>query len=442
MQSINQGQIAGIDISNWQGVVDFSRVKAAGYKIVYIKASEGNYYTDVYLESNYKAAKDKGLLVGFYHFFRPETEINAKSQAQYFVNAIKNKVSDCKLAIDIETTGGLSADVVSRLVVVFLEEVKRLTGLEVVLYTYTSFARASLNWTVAKYPLWIAHYGVNTPGSNGIWDKWIGFQYSSTGNVPGVSGNCDLDVFMNEILLNSSTSIPSGDKNENSTNNTGSTGDFISYIVKAGDSLSTIALAYNTTINLLASINNITNPNVIQVGQVIKIPKIASQGNSSSNTNSSNSTTTYVVKSGDTLSNIAAKYGVTVDYLVKLNGIADANKIYVGQVIKIKGTTIPSSNTSYIVKIGDTLGEIATKFGVTVNEIAKLNGITNVNLIYVGQKLIIPKSSSNGEISYTIKPGDTLSSIATKYGVTVDYLVQKNSIKNPNVIYPGQVLKI
>ena len=96
------------------------------------------------------------------------------------------------------------------------------------------------------------------------------------------------------------------------------------------------------------------------------------------------STGTYTVKSGDTLSGIAAKYGTTYQSLASLNGISDPNKIYVGQVIKLTGTSI-----EYTVKAGDTLSEIASKYGVTTSSLVSLNGIKNANLIYVGQKIKI-----------------------------------------------------
>ena len=79
--------------------------------------------------------------------------------------------------------------------VTFLEEVKRLTGKDVVVYTYTNFARTSLTSILSKYPLWIANYDVTTPGDNPIWNSWVGFQYSESGTVPGISGYCPLDVF-------------------------------------------------------------------------------------------------------------------------------------------------------------------------------------------------------------------------------------------------------
>jgi len=151
---------------------------------------------------------------------------------------------------------------------------------------------------------------------------------------------------------------------------------------------------------------------------------------------------TYTVKSGDTLSEIAQKYGLTVNRLVDLNDISDPNLIRPGQKLKLKGTSTKSSTstTTYKVKSGDTLSEIAQKFGTNVTTLVGLNNIKNANLIRVGQKLKIP--SDQKYMTYKVKSGDTLSRIAQKYNTTVNKLAKDNNIKDKNKIYPGQKLKI
>lgn len=108
-------------------------------------------------------------------------------------------------------------------------------------------------------------------------------------------------------------------------------------------------------------------------------------------------------------------------------------------------TTPPSTNTTYVVKPGDTLTKIAARYGTTVNSLANLNGIKNPNLIYVGQQLKIngtPTQTNTNSITYIVKKGDTLSSIASKYGTTYQKLAKDNGISNPNKIYPGQKIII
>ncbi|MDV4151708.1 LysM peptidoglycan-binding domain-containing protein [Clostridium sp. AL.422] len=99
------------------------------------------------------------------------------------------------------------------------------------------------------------------------------------------------------------------------------------------------------------------------------------------------------------------------------------------------------SSTTYVVQPGDNLSTIAAKFGMNYQTIASMNGISNPNLIYPGQVLLI-NGSSNSKMYYTVRPGDTLSEIATRHGVTYQSIANLNGIKNPDLIYPGEILRI
>ena len=172
------------------------------------------------------------------------------------------------------------------------------------------------------------------------------------------------------------------------------------YKVKSGDSLWSIANKYNMSVAKLKSLNNLTS-NVIFPNQSLKV-----SGSTSSSTSSNTSTgSTYTVKSGDTLSGIAAKYGTTYQKIMSLNGLSNFN-IYPGQKLKVSGTassssSITSGNTSsgstttYTVKSGDSLSAIAAKYGTTYQKIMSLNGLTNFN-IYPGQKLKVSGKASTG----------------------------------------------
>ena len=163
---------------------------------------------------------------------------------------------------------------------------------------------------------------------------------------------------------------------------------------------------------------------------------------------------TYTVKAGDTLYSIAVKFGVTVQSIVNANNIKNANLISIGQVLKIPGkgggtTPPPATTTSYTVKAGDTLSVIAAKFGVTVQSIVSANNIKNANLISIGQILKIPGKGggttpppATTTTKYTVKAGDTLYSIALKHHTTVSKIVKDNNIPNANLIRVGQVLVI
>lgn len=156
----------------------------------------------------------------------------------------------------------------------------------------------------------------------------------------------------------------------------------------------------------------------------------------------------YTVKSGDTLSAIASRYGMTVNALVTLNGIRNANLIYPGQVLRVadsgQGSTVSQKATtttttgSYTVRYGDTLSAIASRYGTSTSTLASINGISNPNWIYPGQVLKLSGGSSTR--LYTVRSGDTLSGIASRLGTSWTSLKAKNGIANANLIYPGQIL--
>lgn len=235
------------------------------------------------------------------------------------------------------------------------------------------------------------------------------------------------------------------------------------YTVQSGDTLSGIASAYNTTVNSLASLNGLSNPNMIYVGQRL----LLRNGSSSNNNNqpaSSQPTAaageTYTVQAGDTLSGIAAQFGTNYQYLANINHLSNPNQIYVGQTLQIRGGSAvqqPSapastSNGTYTVQAGDTLSGIAAKFGTSYQSLASMNGISNPNLIVVGQTLRVSGNasahvsrpsthySSNG--TYTVQAGDTLSGIAAKFGTNYQAIARQNGISNSNEIYVGQTLRI
>ena len=182
-------------------------------------------------------------------------------------------------------------------------------------------------------------------------------------------------------------------------------------------------------------LNNIQNPNLIYPGQVLVIRE--------GDTTPPSGSTTYTVQRGDTLSEIAERFGTTVNELVRLNNIADRDLIYPGQVLVIReggSTTPPSGMITYTVQRNDNLTSIANRFGTTVNELVRLNNIQNPNLIYPGQVLILPEGGCVD--TYIVQRGDTLSEIAERFGTTVARLAGINGIRNTNRIYVGQILDL
>ena len=145
----------------------------------------------------------------------------------------------------------------------------------------------------------------------------------------------------------------------------------------------------------------------------------------------------YVVQNGDSLWKIANKYGITVDELKNLNGLTN-NNLTVGQILEIPGNSDDSNNSgTYTVKSGDSLWKIANQYGLTVAELKALNGLTSDNLS-VGQVLKVTDNNSN---TYTVKAGDSLWNIANKYGITVDELKKLNGLTS-NTLMIGQILNL
>lgn len=374
----------GIDISSYQRNVNFSAVKNSGIDIVYIKSSEGTTYINPFFESSYSNAKANGLKVGFYHYVRARTTQQAINEANFFARVVSGKQSDCKLAMDFENFGNLSVNQINEISKVFLETLKNATNSQPIIYSNAFSARTIFSQELTSYPLWVANYGVSEPQSNGKWDTWVGWQYTSTGTVNGVSGYVDRNQFTDGVFLSSTSPLPTPETPEApSTNN------IIVYTVKRGDTLSEIARDFGSTVSNIVSLNTfITNPNLIYPGQQLTI-KTASG-------TSENTTNIYIVRSGDTLSEIALRYNTTVNRLVQLNNIQNRNLIYPGQQIIINSSesnmNMPNScgKVLYQIKRGDTLSSLAIKYRSTVQEIATLNNISNPNLIYAGAIIRIP----------------------------------------------------
>lgn len=315
----------GIDVSNWQGYIDYSQVKSSGIDVVYIKASQGNSIIDSHFRTNYENAKANGLKVGLYHFLTARSVEEAQQQAEYFTSVISGTSPDCKLAMDFEVFGNLNTQQINDISFAFLQKVQQLTGKEVIVYSDASNAANTFSPALANsYPLWVAEYGVTSPRT-GNWSTYEGFQYSDNGTVPGISGFTDLDTFTEQIFLGSTEQISTP---ENTTNQV------VTYTVQPGDTLSQIALKYGTTVGEIAGLNGIANPNLIYVGQVLKIDTTNHISVVTSDKYETNHTV-YTIQYGDTLTSIAQKYDVSIQSIVRLNNIQNPNLIYAGERLRI-----------------------------------------------------------------------------------------------------------
>ena len=206
------------------------------------------------------------------------------------------------------------------------------------------------------------------------------------------------------------------------------------YTVKAGDTLYGIASKYGISVDELKAANNLSS-NTLTIGTVLVIPTALEPETPDENI--------YIVKFGDTLYSIANKYGMTVNELKNLNGLT-SNTLSIGQQLVVSEGNAATLDT-YTVKSGDTLYGIASKYGLTVNELKQLNNLTS-DLLSIGQVLNVSNSGtsntpSNPSNTYVVKSGDSLYSIARRYGVTVDALKSANG-KNSNLLSIGEVLVI
>ena len=209
------------------------------------------------------------------------------------------------------------------------------------------------------------------------------------------------------------------------TTDTGNT-----YTVKAGDSLWSIANRFNTTVNDIKSLNDLTS-DTLYIGQKLKIPTGNVVPGAGSN---------YVVRPGDSLWSIAQRFNTTVNDLRKLNNLT-TDTLNVGQILKIPTSNDISEGNIYTVQRGDSLWSIAQQFNTTVDNIKNLNNLTS-NMLVIGQTLRIPSSGIAGSGNrYVVKSGDSLWSIAQRYSTTVDNIRRLNNLTS-DLLSVGQILYV
>ena len=365
-------QYRGIDISEFQGEIDFEEVRRSGIEAVYIRVGAGE-YTDEYFAENYERAKAAGLKIGFYHYVTARSVDEGRRQARFFASLAAGREPDMRLAMDFEYFGSLSVSQINAISEAYLDELTALTRREAVIYSDLSNARNIFSRALAeKYPLWAAQYGADEPSANGKWREWVGFQYTDEGRVGGIYGNVDRNIFTEGIFLSDSWCI---------------------------------------------------------------------DGEKQTSVRARTRTLTVYVRAGDTLWAIAREYGTTVEAIARENRIVDPNRIFAGERLRITLPARGSGEEIYNVRRGDTPISIAGKFGVTLSALEDRNGLERGETIYAGDKLSIPGAGMSGEF-YVVRPGDTLFYISRRTGVPIRTLVGINRIKDPDLIYAGEHLKL
>lgn len=355
----------GIDVSSYQGTIDWSKVKEEGYQFAIIRLGIGDNVTnqdDIKLKENIKGCQNNGIPYGFYlvsYAVRSTGSESVESEIEHTKRLIQGTNPFAIFYdMEIEKTTYLGKEILTSYALEFCKQITSL-GYKAGVYANENWFKNYLDVKAISekgYSIWCAKYSSSKPNIDAGYDIW---QYSSSCKVDGINGNVDMNEMYNDIRGNvndSTTKLKSvteiaqevingawgnGDDRKNRLTSAGynynevqskvnellgSTNSVVTYTVKAGDTLSSIANKYGTTYQKLASYNSISNPNLIRVGQVLKIPS----------TKPTSSIEYYTIKNGDTLSAIASKYGTIVNQLVSWNNISNPDKIYVGQKIRVK----------------------------------------------------------------------------------------------------------
>jgi LysM repeat protein len=215
------------------------------------------------------------------------------------------------------------------------------------------------------------------------------------------------------------------------------------YVIRSGDTFYGLAGRYNTTVNAILAANPGVNPNALQIGQTICIP-----GSQPPPATCPAGSIPYVIRAGDTLYALAQRFNTTVNAIIAFNPGINPNALLIGQIVCIPGSQPPSSGcpagtTGYVIKAGDTLSQIGQNFKVSLSSILAVNPGLNPSNLQIGQIICIPQPGTcPGGRSYTIQPGDTFYSIARRYNVSLDALLAANPYINPDQLQVGQQICI
>jgi LysM repeat protein/GH25 family lysozyme M1 (1,4-beta-N-acetylmuramidase) len=391
----------------------YQTLKQGDVNAVVIKVSEGEYYVDPAASVNVANAKQAGMIVHAYHFARFTSNASAKAEADWFDKKAQlvgfNKKTDGYVVCDVEATN-LSSDPakLTEYTNTFVSELKSLGYSKIDIYTGSYFYNSRLqpkNLSIDKP--WLAAYPYNPqPGQptanfsngRGAW-QW-------TSNWTGMAGYGRLDAsedYAGKYTKQVQSSTPNGDVGQIQ---------ILSLVdwMKANNmdasftNRAKLAEQYGITGYTGSSAQNLALLSKLKSG--VKPAKVNTD-NSPLTTNSPapapvqtvkqptpivEKPSTYTVKSGDSLSKIAVKYGLTVNTLASINGIKNKNFIRVGQVLKLTGTVAqPAASKAvyYTVKKGDVVSVIAKRYGSTSAQIKTWNKLNSKYTIYPGQKLRI-----------------------------------------------------
>ncbi|WP_077616500.1 glycoside hydrolase family 25 protein [Caenibacillus caldisaponilyticus] len=319
--------LKGIDVSEHNGEINWDKVKADGVKFAMIRMGYGSdikSQDDSQFERNVREAERVGIPWGAYLYSYALTVEQAKSEAAHALRLLKGKKPSYPIAFDMEDADhykekhGMPANnVLVDICDTFLSIVSD-AGYDVMLYANKDWLENRLNSSkLGKYKKWVAQWGDKLTYND---ENVVMWQFTNSGIVHGINDHVDMNYsYVDFGAAKKPTSKPKSESKPAAQEVT-------TYTVKKGDTLWAIAKKYHTTVSALAKLNGFENPDLIYPGQKLKI---------SGSSTAPSSTKVYVVKKGDTLSGIAARYNTSVAELVKLNKIKNPDLIYPGQKIKL-----------------------------------------------------------------------------------------------------------
>lgn len=326
-----------IDVSTWNGNIDWNKVYKSRVKYAMIRSSfgiENPNQVDNKFVRNITNAQRAGVKCGVYHYSYAQSVAEAQKEAEFCLKTIKNYKIDLPVAFDIEDSSQthLGKDTLTSIVIAFCDRIKS-AGYRPMLYCNPNWLCNYLHKDklINKYDIWLANWGVSAPSYNcAIW------QYSENGSVPGISGSVD----MNWIFKDYTSTKPATTKPVVKPSNVKKTDYSVKVTAQAGLN---VRKGAGTNYNIITALKCGTVVSVSKVsgnwgyvgkyGGWICLDYTAKVGTTST---VKSDKVYYTVKSGDTLSYIAYRYNTTVDKLVSLNNIKNRDLIYVGQKIRVK----------------------------------------------------------------------------------------------------------
>ena len=326
-----------IDVSTWNGNIDWDKVYKSGVRYAMIRSSfgvENPNQVDNKFVRNITNAQRAGVKCGIYHYSYAKSAAEAKKEAEFCLKTIKGYKLDLPVAFDIEDSSQthLGKDTLTSIVIAFCDRIKS-AGYRPMLYCNPNWLCNYLHKDklINKYDIWLANWGVSAPSYNcAIW------QYSENGSVPGISGSVD----MNWIFKDYTSTKPATTKPATKPSSVKKTDYSVKVTAQAGLN---VRKGAGTNYGIITALKCGTVATVSKVsgnwgyvgkyGGWICLDYTAKVGTTST---VKSDKVYYTVKSGDTLSYIAYKYNTTVDKLVSLNNIKNRDLIYVGQRIRVK----------------------------------------------------------------------------------------------------------